>query len=225
MAGIFRRAWFPPQKKRFSARVTTASVDLLTGLGTVIVTGYAPAVSTGTAASVEPGVGSVTITGYLATFATGTGNVAQPGLGTVTITGHAPVFSTQPPAMLPGLGTVTITGLMPTVTGIAGASLAPGLGRLTIFGYQPTVFEHVLVSGGAADPRRKWLDWKAQQKRKRPEAKALPPAIPPGTLSFSDLLSYLDAERQAAALSGRPLTPEEQALDDMEVERLLMEDA
>lgn len=225
MAGVFRRGWWPPQKKRFSPFVSTASFEADPGAGVVTITGFAPAVVGGTAATASPGKGVVTITGFAPTFGSGTGYAGAPGHGSLVITGHAPVVTSQPPAMTPGKGSVVITGLAPTVTGMAGATLTPGLGRITISGFRPEVSGSLPTTGGAADPRRKWLDWKARQKRKPVKVEVRPAdAIPPGTLSFMELLSFLDAERQAQM--NRPaLGPEEQALDDADVERLLMEEA
>lgn len=224
MAGIFRRAWFPPQKRRFSKLVTTASATLTPNLGAVVATGFQPAVTGGTGVSVTAGFGSVTITGQPVTFGTGTGTTATPGKGSVVVSGFVPSVVSQPPAVTPGKGSVTITGFVPAVTGLASVTLTPGAGRVTFFGHQPNVETGAPVSGGAADQRRKWLDWKARQKK--PAKVEIRPvdAIPPGTLSFMELLSFLDAERQAE-LSRPALDPHEQALDDAEVERLLMEEA
>lgn len=225
MAGIFRRAWFPPQKRRFSPNTTTANISVFPGLGVVAVVGFAPAVIAGTSAAPNPGVGTVTITGFAPTFSNGTGYAGQPGAGAVTVTGYAPTVVSQPPAVTPGMGSVVIQGHVPTITGMAGVALTPGAGRVSIFGYAPTVSGAPELVGGSADPRRKWLDWKARQKRKPVKAEIRRvDTIPPGTLSFMELLSFLDRERQAE-LARPALSQDEQALDDADVERLLMEEA
>jgi len=225
MAGIFRRSWFPPQRKRFAKQVSIANVDITLGLGLGTITGFAPAVTGGSSGEVAPGVSSVTITGHAVDFDNGTGNEATPDAGSVVITGLAPTFHAQPPEMFPGLGTVTITGKAPAITGDASAVLAPFVGRVFIQGFRPEISGELPPAGGAADARRKYLDWKARQKRKASDVEIKPvSAIPPGTLSFMDLLAFLEAERQAE-LSRPALSPHEQALDDAEVERLLMEDA
>lgn len=225
MAGIFRRSWFPPQRRRVSPLVTIANFEADPGLGVATITGFAPSITTGTAGSASPGAGSVSITGFAPTFSNGTGYIGAPGHGSVVITGHAPAVVSQPPTLTPGKGSVVITGFAPSVTGMAAAILTPGLGRITIFGFRPEVASSVPVTGGPADARRKWLDWKARQKRKPVKVEIRPvDAIPLGTLSFMELLSFMEAERQAQ-LNRPKLDPDEQALDDAEVERLLMEEA
>lgn len=224
MAGIFRRAYFPPQKKRYAQGTTTASVTMAPGVGLLVFTGFAPALTIGTGVAVAPGLGRVAFAGNAADFENGTGNTATPDAGVVEFTGYAPTFSTQPPALAPGLGVAALTGYMPDVTGNAVAILAPGVGRLQFFGRQPDVIgNEPVVAGGADDvSRRNWLDWKKNRRpKKQAPAAPEPPKIPPGTPVFAELLAFLEQMEQAR-LAQPKLTPEEQAADDAEVERLLM---
>ncbi len=224
MAGIFRRAYFPPQKKRYAKGTTTASVTMAPGVGSLVFTGLAPALTIGTGVAVAPGVGLLAFVGNVVDFENGTGNTATPDAGVVEFTGFAPTFSTQPPALAPGLGSVAITGQMPDVTGNAVAILAPGTGRVQFSGWQPDVTGAVpVVTGGADDvSRRNWLDWKKNRRPKKEVPVApQPPAIPAGTPVFAELLAFLE-QMERERLAQPQLTPEEQAADDAEVERLLM---
>jgi hypothetical protein len=227
MAGIFRRAYFPPQKKRYAQGSATADFEADASLGAITILGFAPAVVGGTGVTVTAGApGAVTITGYPPTFGTGSGVTLTSGLGAVTITGFAPAFVSQPPALTPGLGTVTIAGFAPAITGIASVTLTPATAAVSITGHAPTVTAPGIVSvtGSGDDGRAKWLAWREQQRRKPKVTVApAPSAIPPGTLSFMDLIRYLEAERQTE-MNRPPLSPAEQALDDAEVERLLLEE-
>jgi hypothetical protein len=223
---VFRPPWFPPQRRRYAQGSSTADFAANCGLGAITILGFAPAVVGGTGVTVTVGADAVTITGYQPTFGTGSGVTATPGKGAVTITGFAPAFVSQPPAMAPGLGAVTITGFAPAIVGIASVALTPATGAVSITGHAPTVTAPgvVAVTGSGDDARAKWLAWREQQRRKPKVTVApAPSAIPPGTLSFMDLIRYLEAERQTE-MNRPPLSPAEQALDDAEVERLLLEE-
>ena len=224
MAGIFRRAYFPPKKKRYAKGATTASVTMAPGVGALVFTGFTPALTIGTGVTLTPGVGLLAFVGNAADFENGTGTTATPGAGSVVFTGLAPTFLSQPDAVFPGLGLLAITGNMPTVTGNAVAFLAPGVGRLQLFGHAPSIESaEPVVTGGADDrTRANWLEWKKNRRPKKPEPVVPPPpAIPEGTPVFAELLAFLE-QMERARLAQPRLTPEEQAADDAEIERLLM---
>ena len=170
-------------------------------------------VAGGSDVSVAPGRGAVVITGFAPSVSTGSDVAASPGIGHAVLTGHAPAVTTgNDVSAAPGAGAVSVAGHAPTVTATSSStdvSVAPGAGRVVIAGHAPGVTEPVEAPrGGAADRRRK--------KKRKPVARVLKslgdlsevttvyeplaePASPPAPAveapAFGDVLRRLDAER------------------------------
>jgi len=116
----------------------TANQSIAPNVGNIVITGYAPTISQPQA--VNPGVGSLTITGYAPTVTQNVDVPVNPGVGTIAITGYAPtVAQTANQSVLPATGTIAITGYSPTVSQSANQAVTPDVGTITITGYAPIV--------------------------------------------------------------------------------------
>ena len=120
----------------------TANQSIAPNVGNIVITGYAPTISQPQA--VNPGVGSLTITGYAPTVTQNVDVPVNPGVGTIAITGYAPtVAQTANQAVAPNVGNIVITGYAPTIS--QPQAVNPGAGTITITGYAPTVTQNVDV--------------------------------------------------------------------------------
>jgi hypothetical protein len=158
---MIMRALFPPQHAVIAA--ITADTPVNPGVGSLVITGYAPTIAqpqtaapgagtitlTGFApavvqnAQVNPGVGSLVLTGYAPTIAQP--QTASPGVGTITLTGYAPAV-VQNTNVAPGVGSLAITGYAPSIS--QPQTAAPGVGTVTLTGYAPTVVQNAAVAPG-----------------------------------------------------------------------------
>lgn len=110
------------------------------GVGSVLVTGYAPTVVQTTNQIVAPDTGSLVITGHAPTVVRTSGQTIAPGAGALTLTGNAPtVIRTAHHIVAPGAGALTLTGHAPAVLQTTGITVQPGVGALVLTGYAPTV--------------------------------------------------------------------------------------
>lgn len=117
----------------------TANVNVSPGVGALTLEGFAPTVTVSNHQNVSPGTGEITITGFSPVVTIGT-NV-EPGFGELVLSGFAPTVET-PVNVLPGLGELTLTGFAPTVA--TPVVVSPDVGVLTLTGFAPTV----TASGG-----------------------------------------------------------------------------
>jgi hypothetical protein len=118
----------------------TAANAVNPGVGTLVITGYAPTVARTAGLNLVPGTGVLTITGYAPVVAQSNNQAVVPGVGSLTITGYAPlVTKSANQNLIPGSGILTITGYAPTVSQSIGGSLLPGTGNIVITGHAPTV--------------------------------------------------------------------------------------
>jgi hypothetical protein len=115
------------------------SLTISPGVGSIILTGFAPTVTMDV--TISPGVGAVTITGFSPTVTNNASGAltVNPGVGAVTITGFAPSVLIGM-TVSPGLGGVTITGFAPTVTNNSGSlTVSPGAGSVVLTSFAPTI--------------------------------------------------------------------------------------
>lgn len=169
--------------------------------------------------SLTPGAGSIVFTGYAP--AVTVGNTVTPGAGVIVLTGYAPSVTTGT-ILTPGAGSIVITGLAPSVT--TGTTVSPGVGSIVITGYAPAVNAAAgpaqTGAGGPGDwdeeaNRRRWLEWTRNRRKRRqtgpealdepPEALVAPepaPVIPPPPDATPDvrLAWNLERMRQQAAI-------------------------
>lgn len=138
---------------------TTRAMDVLTltegggggtnvavnpSVGTVAISGYAPAIGQTANQSVSPGAGSVAISGYAPSVAQSANVSVSPSVGTIAITGYAPsVALTANVSLAPSVGTMAITGYAPTVTSASNVTINPGQGALGLTGYAPSIKQAV----------------------------------------------------------------------------------
>jgi hypothetical protein len=139
-------------------RTQSATPDV----GQITLTGYAPTVAQSVNRAVTPDVGQITITGYAPTVTQVAGTNVTPDVGTITITGYAPAVDRTASAT-PDVGQITITGYAPTVSQASASNIAdPDTGTITITGYAPTV-----TQGGAKVGGDEAGDWVKEKKRKK----------------------------------------------------------
>lgn len=121
----------------------TANQSIAPNVGSIVITGYAPSISQPLA--VNPAVGSISITGYAPTVTQNVDFPVNPGVGTIAITGYAPTVSqTANQSILPAVGNVAITGYAPAVS--QPIAVNPTVGTLAITGYAPTIAQSVGTS-------------------------------------------------------------------------------
>lgn len=177
----------PMVRPIWSIGASTAGTSVLPDVGTIAITGYAPAVDR--TQSAEPGVGTITITGYAPTVAQSVNQAVTPDVGTITITGYAPtVTQVAGTNVTPDVGQITITGYAPAVDRTASAT--PDVGQITITGYAPTVsqasasnsadpdtgtititgYAPTVTQGGAKVGGDEAGDWVKEKKRKKTDA-------------------------------------------------------
>jgi len=121
----------------------TANQSIAPNVGNIVITGYAPTISQPQA--VNPAVGSLAITGYAPTVTQNVDFPVNPGVGTIAITGYAPTVSqTANQSILPAVGNVAITGYAPAVS--QPIAVNPTVGTLAITGYAPTIAQSVGTS-------------------------------------------------------------------------------
>jgi len=111
---------------------------IVPGVGTIVLDGYAPTVNSGANASITPGAGSATITGYAPDVQGSAHATIVPGAGAATITGYTPdVQSGAHVAKTPDAAAATITGYAPGVSISSSMTITPGTGALTFAGSEP----------------------------------------------------------------------------------------
>ena len=116
------------------------SVTVTPGVGSLVLTGFAPTVSATQSQTVTPGVGSLTLTGFAPDVSAGTNATASPGAGSLTLTGLAPTVSaTSNVTVTPGFQALTLTGFAPAVSATQSRTVSPGTGTLTLVGFAPVV--------------------------------------------------------------------------------------
>lgn len=117
----------------------SGDVSIAAGLGQVVLTGFAPSLSSseGASANISVGLGALTVTG-LAPSISATANVSiSSALGELVIAGYAPdqtLTLASPPA-----AALVLTGFAPTIQVSAPGEITTGLGSLVLTGFAPTV--------------------------------------------------------------------------------------
>lgn len=91
----------------FVNETTVTTLTVAPDVGSILITGFAPTVTTDTV--VSPGVGSLILTGFAPTTTSGT--VVSPDVGAVVLTGFAPTLDLS---VEPDVGSVVMTGFAPT---------------------------------------------------------------------------------------------------------------
>lgn len=122
-------------------------VTISVPLGTLTLTGFAPAVLT--PRLIAAPLGTLTLAGFAPSVVVGV-RIAVP-LGTLALTGFAPAVLTPRNIAVP-LGTLTLQGFAPAVIGGAGLTIAVPLGVLTLQGLVPDV-----IATGAAAAADEWI--------------------------------------------------------------------
>lgn len=111
-----------------------------TPVGTLAVTGLAPALVQTLNSQLFPGVGSISVTGYASTLNT----AIVPPVGSLSVTGLAPVSTV---VVSIGVGTIAVTGLAPS--SVLGPVINLGVGSAAITGYAATLAFNLPVPVGA----------------------------------------------------------------------------
>ena len=137
----------------FQIRAAAAQV-VASGVGSVVLTGILPVVTTTDNQTVTSLLGEITITGIAPTVSVGSGANVLPLLGELTLTGVAPVVSvSNNQSVAAGLGEVILTGIAPSVAVSDHKVVAALLGELILTGYAPsiTVSNHQIVSSSRGE--------------------------------------------------------------------------
>jgi hypothetical protein len=122
---------------------TAGPVTVTPGVGSLTLTGFAPAVVIGTI--IATGLGALTLTGLAPSVVVGT--IAAPAAGSLSLTGFAPtVTATNNVTLTPGTGTLTVTGFAPTVAATDHQTVTPSTGSLTLTGFAPTATVNTILS-------------------------------------------------------------------------------
>lgn len=136
---------------------TSASVTATPGTASLVLTGFAPTVSS--PRLVTPATDAL----VLATFAPTVlaPRVVTPAAQILSLTGFAPAVAT-PRVVTPATLAVTVTGFAPTVTATANTGITPGTIALALSGFAPTVTASAATasSGGGGQWRehRRWVE-------------------------------------------------------------------
>lgn len=139
----------------FAPTVTT-SANVLADTGAVTVTGFAPTVSVTQNQFVLAGAGQVDVAGFEPTVAATQNQFVLAGTGQIDVTGFAPtVTATQNQFAFAGVGDVVVTGFAPQVETTSGVTVFAGLGLVDAAGFAPTVAttdnQNVLAGVGSVD--------------------------------------------------------------------------
>jgi hypothetical protein len=119
-------------------KIETTNITKNPGIGQVVITGIAPAISN--PRLVNPGIGAVAVTGIVPGIAQS--QVLSPGIGDVLVTGIAPLLSR---AITPGIGAVQVTGLAPALI----RAITPGIGEVAVGGISPSLILGVSPGAGS----------------------------------------------------------------------------
>lgn len=124
-----------------------AATNLAPGVGSVAITGFAPALAQTANQALAPTQGTLTFTGFAPTVSQGAAQSVAPDFGSLALTGLAPTLAqTANQSLTPAQGALTFTGFAPSLAQTANQSLAPAQGTLAFTGFAPAVTQPQAVA-------------------------------------------------------------------------------
>lgn len=113
----------------------SVGANVSTGVGTLTVTGFAPALDLG----IRPDVGTLSLAGAVPALSTG----ITPDASALLVTGHAPTIAASANSnVTPDAGVLSVTGFAPSL----GLGITTGIGALVLNGHAPTLGDEINIT-------------------------------------------------------------------------------